>query len=91
MPQTRQHIEGERPLRQRRTAEGVLMTEEDMQRFLADYAKMNRSEGAVKFYRRKLRRSYEDLPADKTIRQDTLQTWRESLLRAICWLQIILR
>ncbi len=82
MPQTRQHIEGERPLRQRRTAEGVLMTEEDMQRFLADYAKMNRSEGTVKFYRRKLRRFYEDLPADRTIRQDTLQTWRESLLQS---------
>ena len=29
MPQTRQHIEGERPLRQRRTAEGVLMTEDE--------------------------------------------------------------
>lgn len=82
MPQTRQHIEGARPLRQRRTAEGVQMTEEDMQRFLADYAKMNRSEGTVKFYRRKLRRFYEDLPADKTIRQDTLQTWRESLLQS---------
>ena len=47
MPQTRQHIEGERPLRQRRLTEGVVMTEDDMQRFLSDYAKMNRSEGTV--------------------------------------------
>ncbi len=81
MPQTRQHIEGERPLRQRRLTEGVVMTEDDMQRFLADYAKMNRSEGTVKFYRRKLKRFYDDLPADKTIRYGTLQKWRESLLQ----------
>ena len=81
MPQTRQHIEGERPLRQRRLTEGVVMTEDDMQRFLANYAKMNRSEGTVKFYRRKLKRFYDDLPADKTIRYGTLQKWRESLLQ----------
>ena len=81
MPQTRQHIEGERPLRQRRLTEGVVMTEEDMQRFLSDYAKMNRSEGTVKFYHRKLKRFYDDLPADKTIRYGTLQNWRESLLQ----------
>lgn len=81
MPQTRQHIGGERPPRQRRLTEDVVMTEEDMQRFLADYAKMNRSDGTVKFYRRKLRRFYDDLPADKTIRYGTLQKWRESLLQ----------
>ncbi|MBD5161024.1 MAG: hypothetical protein HDT14_03220 [Oscillibacter sp.] len=81
MPQTRQHIGGERPPRQRRLTEDVVMTEEDMQRFLADYAKMNRSDGTVKFYRRKLQRFYDDLPADKTIRYGTLQKWRESLLQ----------
>ena len=42
MPQTRQHIQGERPLRQRRLVEGVVMTEEDMQRFLTAYESMNR-------------------------------------------------
>ena len=77
MPQTRQHIEGERPLRQRRLAEGVVMTEDDMQRFPADYARMNRLEGTVKFYRRKLKRFYDDLPADKTIRYGMLQKWRD--------------
>lgn len=81
MPQTRQHIQGERPLRQRRLVDGVVMTEEDMQRFLAAYEGMNRREGTVQFYRRKLRRFYDDLPADKTIRYGILEKWRESLLQ----------
>ena len=81
MPQTRQHIQGERPLRQRRLVDGVVMTEEDLQRFLAAYESMNRREGTVQFYRRKLRRFYDDLPADKTIRYGTLEKWRESLLQ----------
>lgn len=81
MPQTRQHIQGERPLRQRRLVEGVVMTEEDMQRFLTAYESMNRRKGTVQFYRRKLRRFYEDLPEDKTIRYGTLEKWRESLLQ----------
>ena len=81
MPQTRQHIQGERPLRQRRLVDGVVMTEEDMQRFLAAYESMNRREGTVQFYRRKLRRFYDDLPGDKTIRYGTLEKWRESLLQ----------
>ena len=81
MPQTRQHIQGERPPRQRRLADGVVMTEDDMQRFLAAYESMNRREGTVQFYRRKLWRFYEDLPADKTIGYGTLEKWRESLLR----------
>lgn len=81
MPQTRQHIQGERPLRQRRLADGVVMTEEDMQRFLTAYESMNRRKGTVQFYRRKLRRFYEDLPEDKTIRYGTLEKWRESLLQ----------
>ncbi len=81
MPQTRQHIQGERPIRQRRMTEGVVIREEDIQRFLADYEKSNRTVGTVQFYRRKLRRFYEDLPEDKTIRYGTLQNWRESLLQ----------
>ncbi len=81
MPQTRQHIQGERPMRQRRVTEGIMIREEDIQRFLADYEKTNRTVGTVQFYRRKLRRFYEDLPEDKTIRYGTLQSWRESLLQ----------
>ncbi len=81
MPQTRQHIQGERPIRQRHMTEGVVIREEDIQRFLADYEKSNRTVGTVQFYRRKLRRFYEDLPEDKIIRYGTLQSWRESLLQ----------
>ncbi len=81
MPQTRQHIQGERPARHRRPAEGIVIREEDIQRFLADYEKSNRTEGTVQFYRRKMKRFYDDLPADKTIRYGTLQDWQESLLQ----------
>ncbi len=81
MPLTRQHIEGERPMRQRRQAEGVVIREEDIRQFLADYERMNRTEGTVQFYRRKMKRFYEDLPEDKTVRYNTLQEWRTSLLQ----------
>ena len=81
MPLTRQHIQGERPTRQRRFNEGVVIREEDIQQFLADYERMNRTEGTVQFYRRKMKRFYEDLPEDKTVRYGTLQNWRDSLLR----------
>ncbi len=81
MPQTRQHIQGERPMRQRCQTEGVVIREEDIQQFLADYERTNRMEGTVQFYRRKLRRFYDDLPVDKTIRYGTLQKWQKSLLQ----------
>lgn len=81
MPLTRQHIQGERPARQRRLSEGVVIREEDIQQFLADYERMNRTEGTVQFYRRKMKRFYEDLPEDKTVRCNTLQEWRTSLLQ----------
>ncbi len=81
MPLTRQHIEGERPVRQRRLSEGVLIRKEDIQQFLADYEKGDRAEGTIQFYRWKLRRFYEDLPEDKTIRYGTLQNWQTSLLK----------
>ncbi len=81
MPLTRQHIEGERPMRQRRLNEGVLIREEDIQQFLADYEKGDRAEGTIQFYHRKLRRFYEDLPEDKIIRYGTLQNWQTALLK----------
>ncbi len=81
MPLTRQHIEGKRPMRQRRFNEGIVIREEEIQQFLADYERMNRTEGTVQFYRRKMKRFYEDLPEDKTVRYGTLQNWRESLLQ----------
>jgi len=68
-------------MRHRRPTEGVVIREEDIKRFLADYEKSNRTVGTVQFYRRKQRRFYDDLPADKTIRYNTLQEWRTSLLQ----------
>ena len=81
MPQTRQHIYGERPLRQHHALDGVVITWDDMEKFLSVYDGLNRSKGTVQFYRRKLQRFYRDLPDDKTIRFGTLQHWQESLLQ----------
>ena len=82
MPVTRQHIQGERPPRRRRRNEGVVIREEDIRQFLDDYESMNRTKETVQFYRRKLKRFYEDLPEDKTVRCGTLQNWRASLLQS---------
>jgi len=68
-------------MRQRRLTEGVVIRKEDIQQFLADYERMNRTEGTVQFYRRKMKRFYDDLPEDKTVRYNTLQEWRNSLLQ----------
>ncbi len=53
-------------MRWNRLAEGIVISVEDIQKFFSDCEKGNRMEGKVKFYRRKLRRFYEDLPEDKT-------------------------
>ena len=82
MPRTRQHIYGERPRRRYRPAEGVRMTQEEIQKFLTDYEKTDCVKDTVQFYRRKLQRLYEDLPEDKTIRHGTLKNWQESLLES---------
>lgn len=80
MPVTRQHIQGERPPRRSQRNDGVVIRKEDIQQFLDDYERMNRTKETVQFYRRKLERFYEDLPEDKTVRRGTLQNWRTSLL-----------
>ena len=82
MPRTRQHILGERPVRQHRPSGGVVMTQDGIQRFLAAYQEMGRKEGTVQFYRRKLQRLYQDLPEDKTIRHGTLKQWQGQLLQS---------
>jgi len=82
MPQTRQHIYAERPLRRHYTADrGVPVTKEDVQNFLTAYESLDRSEGTIQYYRRKLRRFYQDLPEDKTVRHDTLKNWQAALLQ----------
>lgn len=82
MAKTRQHICAERPQLRRyhRGAEGIRVTQENIQSFLTAYEGLDRAEGTVQFYRRKLQRLYEDLPEDKTIRHGTLQAWQQSLL-----------
>ena len=81
MPKARQHILSERPVRQHRTESGRAVTQDEIERFLTSYESLERAEGTYQFYRRKLRKFYEDLPEDKTIRHGTLESWRERLLR----------
>lgn len=81
MPKARQHILSERPVQQRRPTEGRQVTQNEIQRFLTVYESLDRVEGTVKFYQRKLRKFYQDLPEDKTIRHGTLEKWREQLLK----------
>lgn len=82
MPSARQCIVTEqRPVRQHRADEGTLITMEEIERFLTIYESLDRVEGTVKLYRRKLTQFYEDLPADKKIRHGFMESWRESLLK----------
>ena len=55
----------ERPAQQHRSGEGTLITVEEIEQFLALYESLDRAEGTIKFYRRKLTQFYEDLPVDK--------------------------
>ena len=80
MPRVKQHIMSERPVRQHRVAEGRQVSQDEIERFLTDYGRLDRVEGTYYFYRRKLWKFYEDLPEDKTIRHGTLESWRERLL-----------
>lgn len=81
MPQTRQHIQGERPMHQhRRTETGVLLTQESIEQFLDACQSRGRVEGTLQWYRRGLNRLYQALPEDKFIRQGALERWREELV-----------
>ena len=81
MPQTRQHIQGERPMHQhRRTETGVPLTQESIEQFLDACQSRGRVEGTLQWYRRGLNRLYQALPEDKFIRQGALEQWREELM-----------
>ena len=81
MPQTRQHIQGERPMHQHRRMEtGVLLTQESIEQFLDACQSRGRVEGTLQWYRRGLNRLYQALPEDKFIRQGALERWREELV-----------
>lgn len=82
MPRAQQRVLTEqRPVRQHQAGEGVLITMEEIEQFLTLYETLNRAEGTIKFYRRKLTQFYEDLPEDKRIRHGFMESWRESLLK----------
>ncbi|MCI8914633.1 MAG: hypothetical protein HFF38_11015 [Lawsonibacter sp.] len=84
MPQTRQHMQRRTtPQRLRQGHEidtGVHMTPEGMTQFLELCQAEGRVEGTLQWYRRGLKRLYEALPEDKTIRYGTLECWRETLV-----------
>lgn len=82
MAKTRQHIIcAERPQTRRQQPSGVPVSQEDIQSFLAAYENLDRAEGTLQFYQRKLRRFYQDLPEDKIIRPNTMKNWQEKLLQ----------
>lgn len=81
MPKARQHILSQRPVRQHRVEDGRAVTQNELERFLTSYESLERAEGTYQFYRRKLRKFYEDLPEDKTIRHGTLENWQKKLLQ----------
>lgn len=82
MAKTRQHVIcAERPQTRRQPPSGVPVSQEDIQNFLAVYETLDRAEGTVQFYQRKLRRFYQDLPEDKIIRPDTMRKWQKKLLQ----------
>ena len=81
MSKTREYVLSERPVRQYRATEGRTITREEVERFLTNYETLDRVEGTFQFYRRKMRKFYEDLPEDKTVRHGTLEKWQEKLLQ----------
>lgn len=82
MPRVQQRVMTDRrPARPYPSGEGVLITLEEIEQFLTLYETLDRAEGTVKFYRRKLTQFYEDLPGDKRLRHGFLESWRESLLK----------
>ena len=85
MPQTRQHIQRsycQQRQRHSQTADiGVRLTRDGIERFMAVCQAEGRVEGTLKWYHRGLKRLYDDLPGDKTIRHGTLGRWRDKLVK----------
>ena len=80
MPKARQHILSERPVQQYQMGEGRSITRDEVERFLTVYETLDRAQGTFQFYRRKLRKFYQDLPETKTVQYGTLENWRKQLL-----------
>ena len=81
MPRAQQRVMSEQRPVQHRAGKGTLITLEEIEQFLTLYESLDRTEGTIKFYRRKLLRFYQDLPGDKRIRYGFLEKWREALLK----------
>lgn len=81
MAKVKQYTLDGRPVRQYLTTEGRTITREEVERFLTNYETLDRAEGTFQFYRRKMKKFYEDLPEDKTVRHGTLEKWQEKLLQ----------
>lgn len=76
MPRVQQRVMTEqRPARSYPASDGILITLEEIEQFLTLYETLERAEGTVKFYRRKLTQFYEDLPGDKRLRHGFLEDW----------------
>lgn len=58
----------------------IVLTQESIEAFLADFARLGRSPESVKSYRTRLETLYDMLPQGKSIRKDTLASWRMELL-----------
>mgnify|MGYP001029947784 CR=1 FL=1 len=82
MPRAQQHVRTGHCLAKRYpSGAGILITMEEIEQFLALYETLDRAEGTVKLYRRKLTQFYQDLPEDKRLRHGFMESWRGSLLK----------
>ena len=60
MPRAQQRVMSEQRPVQHRAGKGTLITLEEIEQFLTLYESLDRTEGTIKFYRRKLLRFYQD-------------------------------
>lgn len=82
MSRVRQRILTEqRPAWQHRADKGTPISLEEIEQFLTLYESLDRAEGTVQLYRRKLTQFYQVLPEDKRLRHGFMERWREALLK----------
>lgn len=81
MAKVRQYALDERPARQYRATEGRTITWGEIERFLTTYETLDQVGGTFQFYRRKMKKFYEDLTEDKTVRHGTLEKWQKKPLQ----------
>ena len=72
----------EESVRPEQQGQGYRMTWEDAELFLAELERKGLTRGTMGRYRTTMKRLYQVLPEDKTIRAGTLSAWREELLES---------